>query len=331
MRALSLFAGLLVCAGLAAAPAAAQVPPDFTVKPEPATAVLQPFPKDKFIPAKTRTPVPYEAWRQRMLFKMTVGGREVTALFDTGASSFIDLKLARTLGLTLEPDLRGFDTLNGGSLAAWRSNDVSLIFPAQFRVDATQFRVADLSLTSEGLGRDIGFIFGSDMLRTLVIAVDPATRTFKFGPSGGLPGAPGADELPVKGTMPVITVSAGGKDLSVMLDTGADREICLTPTAWRSLYPEITGVRASASKDAMGVVREARQGRLKALTLGAARLQDVDLCEQTLPNSPLDGIVGYALLSRYEFTLDIGAGKLWLTPAKPSAAPAQPLNLKRTP
>jgi hypothetical protein len=279
-------------------------------------------PVDRIVSDDTRGPLAYQDWRRRILFEMKVKDHQVLAVLDTGSStSLIDLGLAKELGLPLTPDPTPVSAA-GGNLTVWLAQGAEIAVPGQFKLKASQFRVADLSRISAPPGRNVQFVFGQDFLRSMVLMVRPQQHTFQLAPTGAFKPAPDDDEIALSGSPPTTSVSVGDTALSVTVDTGQGPDLCLTPTKWAKLAPQISSIAPVLSSDITGAVRAERAGTLKELKIGTSTVKNVEVCERDLPGHRNDGLVGYGLLSRFDFAMDHAAGKLWLTPKAQAVTPA---------
>ncbi len=156
-----------------------------------------------------------------------------------------------------------------------------------------------------------------------------------------------AGALPVTyidGRMPVITVRIGGKELSMMVDSGSGLS-AITVASWQALGgPPFRDLRGSYGIGVGGVV-QLNTGLLEDVDTGHAIAKDQafmvsDLSVMTLRGKKLaDGVLGYDFLDNFDIAFDLPDNRISLyfiqhcdSPVAPWAGDfdAETLNINRT-
>lgn len=267
---------------------------------------------DKF----QRKPVPFESVAGIVVFTMKVEGREVSAMLDNGSGdSLIDTAFAGELGLKLGRKV-GDARTSVGTMDRYRIEKVSIDIPGQAHFTAPVSAV-DLSAFSKMVGRKISFVVGREYFSNLTFVIQPSVKTFQIGPSGTLPMAPGTKFVPLIGTRPQVAVSIDGKPATVSIDMGFSDPLALNDAAWDRIGLRGTfGTRGGVSAD--GRPYAITTGTADEVTIGPLRQTDVTISREPIVPAAGDGILGLGWLGRYDFVLDVKAGKLWIIgPATP--------------
>ncbi len=151
----------------------------------------------------------------------------------------------------------------------------------------------------EGLGRR-GTIAGALALATHPAQAQPCTRI------ADLP-------LTLVDGYPLVPATLAGRPVSLLLDTGA-QGMLITPETAAALALPLAGMTRIYGT---GGSTQARVVRLPGLRLGAAPMPDLLAPVAPLPiqlrsDPPLAGLLGAALLARFDLDIDIPAGRLTL-------------------
>ena len=271
------------------------------------------------VPIEQRAPLPFETSGGLMFFRAVLRDRECWALLDSGSGrSLMDLELARSLELPLEPETAKVRTATG-ELETWRSADVAVRVPGQFEMQHPRLAAVDMSAVSRSSGREVQFVLGADTLSQLAVVVDPKTQTLRFGPGGSFKPPAGALRVELGSEMPQITLKIGAESVKVVVDTGFNGTVSLSPGPWSRVFPgdAHTGTAISAGGD--GKVFARRTGRVKEIGIGPLLLADVVIQER--PATRGDGLIGMGILGKFRFVMDMKAGGMWLF-GIPAPAPA---------
>lgn len=267
------------------------------------------------IAAAKNQPVPFLLFRGKILFQAKVAGRPVTALLDSGADfSMIDAALAKSLGLPPGDAVNIAGT--SGNVPATMARGVDLDVPGQFR-SINQMLAVDLAPASKLLGRKLDLVLGGDVMRKLSLGIDFRRRLFRFGRSGVKPAGFTAIPLQRAKFAAFATARSGGKPLRLEIDLGFNGDISLSPEAWAKVKPANTRISENVGAGANGSLQAIVQARLPDLAIATLDEPDVDVDVRTQPASfagQVDGLLGTAILERYDMVLDVGANMLWLRP-----------------
>lgn len=274
--------------------------------------------KVHFFGKEQRAPLPYELANGVMVFKASIAGRDVWVMLDNRAErSVIDTALARSQGLAIAPPSGKFTTPTG-ELPMQRVSDVPIVIPGQLEVRAPLAAV-DLAPFSTMLGRKVEAIFGGDYLGHFQVIANSGRQTLQFLPTGMAQPPASFPLVTLKSARPQIEVRIGTETLLLTLDMGMNGDMGLTPSAWMRVKPKdaVFTSRGVAALD--GKLHMADHSRLPEIAIGPVSVKDVEVGVQPWPVQDGDGILGMGTLRRFDFVLDIKAGKLWLVPRLPSS------------
>lgn len=268
----------------------------------------------RLVPREQREAVPYELGRGTVVFKALINGREVWAFLDNRASgSLIDEALARSLGLQLN-SVAGRVITPTGALERWRvSERVDISIPGQVGMQ-TPVSATDLSLLSAVAGRPISLIVGKEYFDVLVFVFTPRNRQFQLGPSGSLRLPADAPYLILQNDRPQIEVMVAGRPTLLTIDLGYNGDIALRQEAWDRLGISELPTTPNASVNMDGLITPSVATTLDEVSLGSRRVKDVKVALTTAFPDDRDGLIGFGMLSRFNFALDIKARRLWLIP-----------------
>ena len=267
----------------------------------------------RFVPLAERKPVPYELVRNTAVFRAHVNGTEVWALLDNRVtSSAIDEALARALGLPVSRVGGGrFVTPSGGALDRWRVPAIDLSIPGQAGLRAPVF-ATDLSRLSAFTDRPIAFIVGKEYFDVLAFLFNPAKHEFRIEPSGALPLPADTPHLVLANDRPQVEVTIAGQPVLLTIDLGHGGDIALNRAAWDRLGMAALPTMPRRSVDGSGTVTESVVATLDEVALGPQPVAGVKVALAPTLADDGDGYLGFGLLSRFEFALDIKARRLWL-------------------
>ncbi|TNE63078.1 MAG: hypothetical protein EP335_10525 [Alphaproteobacteria bacterium] len=256
----------------------------------------------------------------RAVTTLSVGGKPLSLLLDTGASKTL---LLNSEGL--------------GNAVTDGAAPVNIHFPAfdqvatGLQVGAIDFRSGDFTYTSENtlllpdnaalvqrLATKMDGILGRDFFSAFVVAVSPGDGTVRLYPAG-------TDMSQLYDTSYAITMKNGSPYLvhrsrmpwedwsttkTFLLDTGYPGGL--------ALWDDDHFVRAT-NKDEAAALKAAHKG-----ILYFGRMQFGQLVFRNLPvfvgaNSPTQleerhGIIGATMLAPFDYAVDLSSGRLWLSP-----------------
>lgn len=249
-----------------------------------------------------------------IVFRARVENSDVWAILDNGAgSSLIDEGVARRLGISVSAPIGEFKTATG-QLERRATSSFSFSIPGMLTA-TSPLPATDLSFASKMLGRPIGLIIGRDFFSKLAFLIRPSRNTFELGPSGSVnipQGLPGVD---VGGPYHEVTVEIDGKPFSLSLDLGYNGEIALTQSAWDRLALA-SKTRAIGSANLQGEVRTTLAGTAFLVKVGTIQTRNVAVKKlvtgaRLREGGNYDGRLGMGFLAKYNFLLDLKAGRLW--------------------
>jgi predicted aspartyl protease len=271
-------------------------------------------------PRAMAAPQPFQLLEGQVVMTVTIGGREILALVDTGSErSMIEAELAGELGLkTKMPTGSGAFGASGKPVRYARTDDVEMIVGGQTR---------RLSLTvfpsgSAFAAKDVRILIGRNVLGGMAVAIDFERMTIDLTPSAKFRPPEGAPlQLPDPSGWggPVLRIDVNGKAADVVLDTAATGSLHLTSrfvrdaglvTGRQTSTKRITGIDGSYERKAIV---------LPTVTIAGAPFKKVEATILSLGQvgrsaNPIDGVVGVYLLRQFNLIIDYRSNQVWLTP-----------------
>ncbi|WP_235532870.1 retropepsin-like aspartic protease [Sphingomonas sp. Leaf412] len=258
-------------------------------------------------------------------FAMTLDGRAVTAILDTGVSmSVLARRYAAAQGLAITAGGRA--TAIGGSVAVGRVDTATLAIGGLVRRGGT-LAVVDLPAAATGGAAAVDLLVGRDLTAPFALDIDYAHRRFRFLPSGRMPfpGIAAPLSIAPDRLVYVSDVGLGGQRFQpVVVDTGDGSAVTLSHAAWARAMPAGTPATTTVSYGIAGAVVSG-MAIVPELTVGRATARDVEVRIEP-PGGFSDtirvaGRIGSGFLQRYRVLLDPAAGHMLLA-ADPAAATA---------
>ena len=261
---------------------------------------------------------------KQIRFAMTVDGRPVTALLDTGVSvSVLSRRFVDAAQMPVRPGAAALAI--GGAVASGWVDPQTLHIGALTRRGG---RVATAILPDAATGgMPVDMLVGRDLTEGYALDIDYDARRFRLLPSGRLPFRGSAAPLRIAGTWPsyVTELDIGGARIArVMVDTGDGGALTLRRPIWNSLAE---AARSTSTTLAFGiggpvVVDVAIVPVIRSGTLTA---RDVEI--RIEPDSGytasvgMNARIGSGFLAGYRVLLDPGAGRMVLSRSKLADAP----------
>lgn len=250
--------------------------------------------------------------------RATVAGREVTALIDSGAQySVIDRALVEALGVTGFFDMPMVAYGVGGRPQVGRGVTLDLAIGA-LRVGALRAAILDLGpLASEdGLGAPL--VLGQDVLGQAVLELDMKRRRARLADPAGHVVSPALRPVPVRrsGTALTAEVTIEGAVIRAVVDTGFSALLALSEGAAEAAGLLDGRAETVGASIVLGGMARARVIEARTVTFG----DDLWRSAQTpvFPDSPLpnypDALLGVAAFEDREVALDLGRGRLHVSP-----------------
>lgn len=259
-------------------------------------------------------------------FAMTLDGRPVTAILDTGVSYSV---LARTSAAVEPAKLRpgGSATAIGGAVTIdWMP--VATLAVGGLTRRGGGVAVADLPAIATGSSRAVDLLVGRDLIGGQALDIDYANHRFRLLASGQMPFAGQIAPLSISTERRVYEseMVLGGRRLRpVVVDTGDGSSVTVTQANWNaaglSALPSTTalayGLAGSVVSD-LAIVPKMELGQLTARQV-EVRVEARDGFSQAIGAA---GRIGSGFLQNYRVLLDPAAGRMMLQPGvKADTAP----------
>ncbi len=278
-----------------------------------------------FVPEAQRAPVHYETVKGRVIFRAQLAGREVWALLDNGADrTFIDLQTARGFGLKLGAQKTPVFGAGGGALPSQWVADVPLAIAGQFQTHMPMLGL-DMSAASKILGYRIELVLGADALMHMALRIDPFAHSFHLTPTGKMDGVLASEAIPMRTKRALIEVRFAGKPVTVGIDLGSNGGVSLSEAAWGRTGASGKHLGTGTATGATGQRYDVEVLEVNDMRIGRHTVPRVNVALEEPRPGLGDGIIGMAVLGKFVIVIDLGAGKLWLTPPEPPAEPAKSL------
>lgn len=264
--------------------------------------------------AETR---PFRLAGGQVVFDVTIKGRTVPALMDTGATrSMIEVGLAQELGIRWQK-VGGGRTVGvaGGRIDYGQTQRV----PVDIGAGQRWMYLGTFPTGANFADADVRLLIGMDILTDLVVSLDFEAMTVELQ---GLADFTPPEGEPLKLTQTgwhraTLPVELAGARAELLIDTAAsvalhlDAEFVARTPALKALPASrrmITGVDGVLEHDVI-VAPE--------VTLGAERFVDVKASSGSLAAlriaDAMDGVIGVDLLRQFNVVMDFGRNRVWLT------------------
>jgi hypothetical protein len=249
-------------------------------------------------------------------FAMTLDGRPVTAILDTGVSySVVSRAFATAHGFAIRQ--QGRATVIGGSVEVGRVATDTLEMGGLTRRGGT-FAVADLPAAATGSETAVDLLVGRDLTAGFALDIDYQARRFRFLKSGRVPFAGLSAPLTIAADRMVYvsSVSLRGTRLQpVIVDTGDGSAVTLSRSAWASVGAAAGTTTSTVSFGLAGPV-VSDLAVVPTLSVGRVVARHVEVRIEP-PGGFSDtigvaGRIGSGFLQRYRVLLDPGAGHMLL-------------------
>ena len=260
-------------------------------------------------------------------FPMTLDGRGVTAILDTGVStSVLSRRYAAANGLAVGPGGRAATI--GGTVDVGTVATASLSAGGMVRRGGT-LAVVDLPAAATGGAQAVDLLVGRDLTSAFALDIDYRQRRFRFLKSGRMPFSGVAAPLAVAPDRQVYisAVTIGGRRLRpVLVDTGDGSALTLSAPAWAQAGVAPAATTSTLSYGIAGPV-VSDLAILPSLSVGQALARDVEVRIEPAGGFSetigMAGRIGSGFLQRYRVLLDPTAGHMLLSPDATSAAPVR--------
>jgi predicted aspartyl protease len=228
--------------------------------------------------------VPFDFYRNAIIVQAEVEGKgPFNMLLDTGVDpSVIDLHTAKDIGLKLAST--GHQGTGGGTdVNLMYETSLPLLKLGNLMASNIEALAADLSKTSEALGKPILGVLGYSLLKNRIVQIDYPKRVARFYPNSPFPQIVHPSNNSKHTTLSfryrdnilVDTVSVNGKRITANIDTGSNSGFQLSPAAVAKLGLETEASKAQVSKSVgFNGVTENREGKIKNVTIGGISVEE---------------------------------------------------------
>lgn len=271
-------------------------------------------------------PRPFELRDGQVVITVTVNGRQLSALLDTGASvSLIEEGLAKELGIRSQRSGRTFGA-SGSGVAYGHTRKILLDFGAGPVRRGIGTYPSRNTFAAEG----VRILIGMDFLDGMVLSLDFQTMTMDVQHPSSFK-APEGEPLAMTRTRDVwdsyiLPVDLAGSRADLLLDTAASGALHLD-SAFVAKAPALNTLSVSSRRIAgIDGVRDHDVIVIPSVNLGGETFGDVQASSGSFASfrrwgSDLDGLVGVDLLKRFNLVIDFGGHRIWMTPNANRDAP----------
>lgn len=269
------------------------------------------------LPAQAET-LPFRLAGGQVVFEVTLKGRTIPALLDTGATlSLIELELSKELGIRSQKIRSGFTVgIGGAGISYGRTQEIALnLGDGPIRRSIGTYP-AGLGFADE----DVRMVVGMDFLSDLVVSLDFRAMTVSFERSATFV-APEIPPLKLTATgwhRSTLSVDLGGARAELLLDTAASVALHLD-AAFMAETPDLKNLPVSRQMiNGIDGAREHDAVVIPRVVLGGQVFEDVRASAGSLVGlraaDDMDGVVGVGLLKNFDIVMDFGHGRVWMTP-----------------
>ena len=296
---------------LAAAPPPTPAPPIAIASRDAGVIVLAADAEDRWVPCDL-TP------GNQIRFAMTVDGRQLTAILDTGVSYSVLARRSAAFDAT-KAKASGSASAIGGSVAIDWMPTRTMVVGGLTRTGGG-ITVADLPAIATGSATAVDLLVGRDLLGGQALDIDYAGRRFRLIRSG---------RMPFRGAIAPLTISAerrvyeseltlaGQRLRPMVVDTGDGSSVTVTAQGWASAgmnaLPSTTALSfglAGPAISGLAIVPSLGLGALQANSV-EVRIEPADGFSQSIGTA---GRIGSGFLQNYRVLLDPGARHMVLSP-----------------
>lgn len=264
-----------------------------------------------------RRPVALDIVNNIPMFRARIDGEDVWTVLDNHADdSLIDANFARQHGFEFGAPISPLRTPTG-SVERRRVHDVPVEIPGQMRFIAP-FSAVDLSFPTRAAGRSITLVLGKEYFENLALLI--RANSLSFGPSGSLRASAKAPFVDLLNDGPQVQLQIGQARLVLTIDLGFNGELSLSQAAWSELGLLDRPLFTKRTANLDGRAYDSKHTKVSHVVIGPVVANDVDVSLDPMLPRDGDGRIGFGFLDRFDFALDVRAGKLWLMSPKDSGA-----------
>jgi hypothetical protein len=242
-------------------------------------------------------------------FLAKVGGEEVCATIDTGASQIlISPELAARLNLENVLSVDSVQTY-AGTAAGYFTSPVEVEVPSQFRFEAAVVALPVPELICPN-NLKLELFLGMPVFETMTIHLDHPKRKIAFLPGGYLPPL-GTRNMKIAWVENTIDGVLEGQSVRMVLDTGTNAPLLVAETAWELYFKGKDIMPAEPLRAAGGVVTETVKIEDAELVIERVKMR---LRAMRYPGAGLGEPVtlGYPFFSYYPTVFDASGEAIFL-------------------
>lgn len=273
-------------------------------------------------------PRPFELRDGQVVITVTLRGKELPALLDTGATqSLIETDLARELGIRVQK-FNGGTVGAGGARVAYGMTDRKVTI--DIGAGSESRRIGTYEAGHNFAADGVRLLIGMDLLKDLAVSLDFQRMTIdlkshsEFVPPQGAP-----LKLAEAGWLRrTLAVKLAGAQASLLLDTAASSAVHLD-SDFVDQSPVLKALPVSTRQiSGFSGVRDVDAIIVPHVTLGGLAFENVRATSGSLAglehgSTDIDGVVGVALLKRFHVVIDFARDRVWMTPINPSVEPTR--------
>ncbi|MGY6551497.1 MAG: aspartyl protease family protein [Erythrobacter sp.] len=242
-------------------------------------------------------------------FVAKVGGEDVCAILDTGAShSIVSIDLANRLGLAKLQSLGATKTLSA-AISAHLTSPVRIEIPGQFEFESSMVAAPMPDLVCPG-NLKVGLALGMDVLDHISVLVDNPRQRIAFHPSGRL--TPGDKKhLRIDWSGGHIDGLIEGEAVRMKVDTGINVPLLLVDRVFETLFSDKARTPAEPIGAAGGII--AVTERVADARLGIGGIEIV-VAAQSFPDtgSAAPILIGNPVFGTNAAIFDAGRNVIYL-------------------
>ena len=263
-------------------------------------------------------PRPFELREGQVVITVTIKGKQLPALLDTGATrSLIETDLARELGIRVQK-FNGGTVGAGGAPVAYGMTDRKVTL--DFGAGQVSRRLGTYEAGHAFAADGVRLLIGMDFLDDLAVSLDFLRMTIDFHQPADFI-APQGDFLKLTEAgwlRSTLAVNLAGVQAELLLDTAASSAIHLD-SAFVAETPVLKALPVS-SRQIVGIdgIRDVAAIVVPHVTFGGLTFEDVRASSGSLAgiemgSTDIDGVAGVALLRRFHLIIDYARNRVWMT------------------
>jgi len=264
---------------------------------------------------------------EKVIVPVTVNGRALHAVYDSGASNtYLSREAAEQLGLSLT---HGASTGGFGGRAEVSHADNVTLGVAGATMRFSQMRVVDLSALSARSGRRYDMILGTDAMRGYVMEIDPTASRVRWTVRSAFRVPDDARAIPIRRWSGHLhtPVSVNGRTIEAVIDIGNSTALIASRDFARDAGVDLENTAGNYATGIGGGV-QSRIASAASASVGGMSFSDlpISIYPRTLPGD-VELNVGFPVWRRFRFFIDFERNQVWLAPLRDTEANPFPRNL----